>query len=846
MTSTGNPTTSDRKTETVDRESRAESSAESSAGGGAARIRWFDEISIDDVATVGGKNASLGEMYQRLSESGVLVPYGFATTADAFRRFLADNDLDRRIAAELDPWDGTDVDDLAARARRVRELIRAADLGPELTDEILAAYQRLSTESGVDHIEVAVRSSATAEDLPEASFAGQQESFLMVIGPAAVLESVRACFASLYNARAISYRRHLGIDETDIALSAGVQRMVRADHASSGVIFTLDPDSGHRGVVAITATWGLGENIVQGRVVPDNFMVHKERLAAGYAPLVGKTVGAKELRMVYDEQAGRIRNERTSDAERQRFCIADDDVLQLARWAVAIEDYYTASRGVDTPMDIEWAKDGRTGELFVVQARPETVHSQRDVSAVMEIHRLIGSGPILGTGLAVGDRIASGSTRSDIDPSDMGSVSEGDVLVAETTDPDWEPIMKRAAALITERGGRTSHAAIVARELGIPAIVGMTDARSLLGSGRIVTVSCAEGATGHVYDGRLEHEIERIDVGELPDIATDIMVNLGDPGLAYQTAMLPAAGIGLARMEFIFASHVGIHPLALLHPEMLSARIQADIGQRTAAYDRPADFLVDRVALGVGTLGAAFWPRPVIVRFSDFKTNEYAGLLGGEAFEPIEENPMLGWRGASRYHHPDYRAGFELELAAIRRVRSTFGLTNVKVMVPFCRTPEEGRQVIDVMAENGLVQGEDGLEVYVMTEIPANVLQADDFAAVFDGFSIGSNDLTQLTLGVDRDSDIVSALFDERNPAVQRSCAMAIAAARSAGRKIGICGQAPSDFPDFTAFLVEQGIDSISVTPDALVGTIGVVAEAEAHVAGGGVDRSSVEPVTGS
>ncbi len=800
---------------------------------GANAVRWFDQISIDDVATVGGKNASLGEMYQRLSDAGIRVPYGFATTADAFRRFLAANDLEGRIAAELEPWDGTDVDDLAARAHRVRELIRSADLGPELVGEIVEAYGRLSAEAGVDQVEVAVRSSATAEDLPEASFAGQQESYLMVIGPAAVLDAVRGCFASLYNARAISYRRHLGIDETDIALSAGVQRMVRADQAASGVIFTLDPDSGHRGVVSITATWGLGENIVQGRIVPDSFTVHKDRLAAGFAPLVGKTVGAKELRMTYDEHSSRIRNRRTPDADRERFCVSDDDVLQLARWAVAIEEFYTRTRGVDTPMDIEWAKDGRSGELFIVQARPETVHSQRDAGAVMEVHHLLESGSVLGTGLAVGDRVASGPTRIVIDPSDMGSIREGDVLVAETTDPDWEPIMKRAAALVTERGGRTSHAAIVARELGIPAIVGMTGARELLGSGTDVTVSCAEGAVGRVYDGLLAHEVERIDVGHLPETRTDIMVNVGDPGLAYQTALLPAAGIGLARMEFIFAGHVGIHPLALLRPEMLSVRVRADIKQRTVGYDRPADFLIDRVALGVGTLAAAFWPRPIIVRFSDFKTNEYAGLLGGELFEPVEENPMIGWRGASRYHHPDYRAAFELELAAVRRVRETFGLTNLQVMVPFCRTPAEGRQVIEVMADNGLVQGENGLRVYVMTEIPANVLQADEFAEVFDGFSIGSNDLTQLTLGVDRDSELVADLFDERNPAVLRSCAMAISGAKAAGRRIGICGQGPSDFPDFTAFLVEQGIDSISVTPDALVATIGVVAEAEQQVARG-------------
>ena len=790
-------------------------------------VRWFEEISLDDVPSVGGKNASLGEMYRHLSGAGVRVPNGFATTADAFRRFLSSNGLVEQIETELGGWDGDDVDDLAVRARRVREWILGGRFGPELTDEITAAYERLGREAGRDQVEVAVRSSATAEDLPEASFAGQQESYLMVTGPSAVLDAVRSCFASLYNARAISYRRHLAIDETDIALSAGVQHMVRADRGASGVIFTLDPDTGHRGVVSVTAIWGLGENIVQGRVIPDSFMVHKDRLGAGFAPLVGKVVGAKELRMIYDEHAGRIRNERTSTPDWERYCVSEDDVLQLARWAVSIEDHYSSTRGVETPMDIEWAKDGVTGELFIVQARPETVHSQRSASAVIEVHRLGEHGHVLGTGLAVGDRIAAGTTRIVNDPSDMGSLLPGDVLVAETTDPDWEPIMKRAAALVTERGGRTSHAAIVARELGIPAVVGLVDARELLGSGTEVTVSCAEGAEGHVYRGHLDHEIEAVDLGELPATETDVMVNLGDPALAYKTAMLPTAGVGLARMEFVFASHVGIHPMALLRPEAVTAEVRADIDRLTAGYDRPADFLVDRVALGVGTLAAAFWPRPVVVRFSDFKTNEYAGLVGGTAFEPNEENPMLGWRGASRYHHPDYRAGFELELAAIRRVRTTFGLTNVKVMVPFCRTPSEGRQVIEVLAANGLVQGEDGLEVLVMTEIPANVLQADEFAEVFDGFSIGSNDLTQLTLGVDRDSEIIASLFDERSVAVQRSCAMAIAAAKKAGRRIGICGQAPSDFPDFAAFLVQQGIDSISVTPDALLNTLGIVADAE-------------------
>ncbi len=790
-------------------------------------IRWFDEITIEDVPEVGGKNASLGEMYRSLDEAGVRVPNGFATTSAAFHRFLEANQLDQAIAEILANRKPDDVEDLTVRARRIRSMILAADLPADLDEHIVDSYRRLSAEAGVDNVEVAVRSSATAEDLPDASFAGQQETYLMVHGEAAVLAAVKRCFASLYNARAISYRADFEIDETNIALSAGVQRMVRADEASSGVIFTLDTDSGCRDVIYITAAWGLGENIVQGRVIPDGFHVHKQRLKDGFAPLVGKEVGAKELRMYYDEQADRVANERTSAEDRERLCISDDEVLQLARWATIIEDHYSASRGVETPMDIEWAKDGRTGELFVVQARPETVHSLRSGGNTMRVYHLRHRGPVRGEGFAIGDRIATGNTRVVADPSDMKSLKRGEVLVTDTTDPDWEPIMKLASALITERGGRTSHAAIVARELGIPAVVGMKDARQRLGSGLDVTVSCAEGETGFVYEGLLPFEIEEIDVERIPETTTEILVNLGDPALAYRTALLPTKGIGLARMEFIFASHVGVHPLALLRPEALSPEDRSAVERTTSGYEAPADYLVDRVAQGVGTLAAAFWPRPVIVRFSDFKTNEYAGLLGGAVFEPVEENPMIGWRGASRYYHPDYRAGFELEVQAIGRVRKEFGLTNVKVMVPFCRTPEEGRRVIEVLAANGLEQGADGLEVYVMTEIPANVLQADEFAAVFDGFSIGSNDLTQLTLGVDRDSELVAPLFDERNPAVKRACAMAIAAAKSHGRKIGICGQAPSDYPDFAEFLVEQGIDSISVTPDVVVETITTVHRAE-------------------
>ncbi|MGH1488933.1 MAG: phosphoenolpyruvate synthase [Acidimicrobiales bacterium] len=810
-----------------------------------SNTRWFDEISIDDVPLVGGKNASLGEMYQALSGAGVRVPNGFATTSPAFVDFLRANRIDKQIAEIIAGRVPGDVDDLTKRAREIRSLILDGDLPPALAEDIVRSYRKLSAEAGVDNVEVAVRSSATAEDLPDASFAGQQETYLMVHGEAAVLAAVQRCFASLYNARAISYRTDFGIDESDIALSAGIQRMVRADEASSGVIFTLDTDSGCRDVIYITAAWGLGENIVQGRVIPDSFHVHKQRLKDGFAPLVGKEVGAKELRMYYDERADRVANERTSDEDRERLCISDDEVLQLARWAAIIEDHYSTSRGVDTPMDIEWAKDGRTDELFIVQARPETVHSLQSGDNTMRIYRLAGSETadpatgrpvplsVLCEGFAIGDRIASGSTRVVADPSDMKSLKRGEVLVTDTTDPDWEPIMKLASALVTEQGGRTSHAAIVARELGIPAVVGVKNAREILGSGADVTVCCAEGETGSVYDGLVSFEVEEIDVEHLPETKTEILVNLGDPALAYQTSMLPTKGIGLARMEFIFASHVGIHPMALLQPERLSPEDRSAVQRATSAYDAPSEFLVDRVAQGVGTLAAAFWPRPVILRFSDFKTNEYAGLLGGAAFEPAEENPMIGWRGASRYYHPDYRAGFELELQAIRRVRTAFGFTNLKVMVPFCRTPEEGRQVIEVMAANGLEQGVDELEVFVMTEIPANVLQADEFAEVFDGFSIGSNDLTQLTLGVDRDSALVAPLFDERNPAVTRACAMAIASAKEHGRKIGICGQAPSDYPDFAEFLVEQGIDSISVTPDVVVKTINVVYQAEQRLGRG-------------
>lgn len=799
-------------------------------------IRWFHDIGIGDVEEVGGKNASLGEMYRELSDQGVTVPNGFATSSNAYRLFLRLNGLDRVIEHTLDGWVRDDVDDLARRTKAIRSAMLAGDLPPELKNDVSAAYQELSRGVNVDSVDVAVRSSATAEDLPEASFAGQQETFLMVHGEAAVFDAIRACFASLYTSRAVSYRSDMGIDPSDVALSASVQHMVRADLASSGVMFTLDTDSGFRDVVYVTSTWGLGENIVQGRVIPDAFYVHKPRLRDGFVPLVGRALGPKEMVMTYDRANNRVVNAPTSEEDRRRFSVSDEDVLQLARWALIIEDHYTAVHGRPMPMDIEWAKDGITGDLFIVQARPETVHSQAAPGQVSTVHRLNETGVALVTGHAVGQRIAAGAIRHIERTEDMAQLQPGEVLATEITDPDWEPILKRASALVTERGGRTSHAAIIARELDIPAIVGVGDFAGRLQNGHDVTVSCADGEVGTVYDGRLDFEVEETDYSQLAEHRTTIMLNVGDPSVAFKHAQLPSGGVGLARMEFIFASHVGVHPLALIHPEVLSSADRQAVLDLTFGYEQPADFLVDRLAQGVGTLAAAFWPRPVILRFSDFKSNEYANLMGGSGFEPVEPNPMIGWRGASRYYDPNFREGFELEIKAVRRVREDFGLTNLAVMIPFCRTPDEGRRVLEVLREGGLVRGENDLEVYVMGEIPSNVFRAAEFAELFDGISIGSNDLTQLTLGIDRDSEAVASLFDERDPAVLAACSMLIKAGQGAGAKVGICGQAPSDYPEFAAFLVEQGIDSISVTPDSLARTIQVVAAAEANLANGNPD----------
>ena len=795
-------------------------------------IRRFGSLRLGDVGAVGGKNASLGELIAGLAPLGVRIPDGFATTSAAYRDFLRSAGLERPLREVLRDVRKADVEDLARRSAQARDLVVAAALPKELETAIVEHYRSLSRKYGEEETDVAVRSSATAEDLPGASFAGAQESFLNVRGARFVVDAVKRCFASLFTARAIAYREDMGFDHFRVALSVGVQKMVRSDLASSGVIFTLDTETGHRGVIEVTASFGLGESVVQGRVLPDQFWVHKPTLAAGFAPLIRKKLGTKEVKLIYDfEGHKQVKNVRVSEQERARWSLSDDDVMTLARWAAAIEAHYTKTYGKDTPMDIEWAKDGRTGELFIVQARPETVHAQRR-AGTMRLFSLREKGKALASGLAIGEGIASGKVHLIESARQIADFAAGEVLVTSTTDPDWEPIMKIASAIVTDRGGRTSHAAIVARELGIPAVVGAGDAARTLRGGATVTVSCAEGEAGHVYEGALPFDVQEIDSSRLPRPRTQMMLNVGNPEQAFKLALLPSDGVGLARMEFIFASWVGVHPLALTRYASLPPEVQREVDRVTEGYPDKTAYMVERLAEGIATIAAAFYPRPVILRFSDFKTNEYSKLVGGAGFEPAEENPMLGWRGASRYYHPGYKEGFLLECAAVARVRKVFGLGNLKVMIPFCRTPEEGRRVLDTMREGGLVRGQGDLEVYVMAEIPSNILLAERFAEDFDGFSIGSNDLTQLTLGVDRDGATVAPLFDERNEAVKWSCAHLIERAHKAGRKVGICGQAPSDYPDFAAFLVERGIDSISLSPDALVRTLRSVADMEAKLRG--------------
>ncbi len=786
-------------------------------------IRWFSELGLEDVPLVGGKNASLGEMYKELAVLGVKVPNGFATTADAYRRYLAANELEEPISQILEDLDVADVTRLAVAASKIRSLIEHGTIPQDLEREILDAYRQLSISNG--GIAVAVRSSATAEDLPTASFAGQQESYLMVSGGKELLNAVRRAYASLFTARAISYREDMGFAHMDVALSVGVQRMVRSDLACSGVIFTLDTESGFRDVVMINSTWGFGENLVQGKVTPDEFYVFKPTLQAGFRPIIRKVLGAKEQTLRFDPLEHRLVNEVTPADRRHQLTLSDDEVVALAQSAATVEAHYQEIHGTELAMDIEWAKDGLTEELFIVQARPETVHSQ--AGGELRTYTLRDAGTALVEGLAVGNQIAVGRAALITDPTHMDEFLDGDVLVTANTDPDWEPIMKRAAGIVTERGSRTSHAAIVSRELGVPAVVGTGNATAKVPHGTMITVSCAEGESGRVYQGELEFDVTEIDPTALPRPRTKVMLNVGDPSRAFSLGQLPVDGVGLARMEFIFASQVQVHPLALTRYDTLTKSVKRQVDAITAGYSDKSEYFVATLAQGIGTIAAAFYPRPVILRMSDFKTNEYASLVGGREFEPAEDNPMIGWRGACRYYHPNYREGFELELGAVARVRNTFGLRNVKLMVPFCRTPEEGRRVLDVMRSSGLERGKDDLEVYVMAELPSNILQADEFAEIFDGFSIGSNDLTQLVLGVDRDSEQVAPLFDERDDAVKRAIVMLLESAKRHNVPVGICGQAPSDYPDFAAFLVANGIDSISLSADALVATLHKIVEIE-------------------
>ncbi len=794
-------------------------------------IQWFTEIGIDDVPAVGGKNASLGEMVRELAGRGVNVPEGFAVTAEGYRHFIREAGLDDFIRKTLAGLDTSDVANLSQRGRAVREAIRGAGMPEDLREPIAAAYRQLQGDLEAPP-DVAVRSSATAEDLPDASFAGQQETYLNVQGIAALLETCKNCFASLFTDRAISYRVDKGFDHFKIALSIGVQRMVRSDLAGSGVMFTIDTETGFRDAVLISAAYGLGENVVQGSVTPDEYTVFKTTLKTGHRPILRKSVGSKEFKLIYDSGGGKmVKNVPVAPADRAKFVLTDDEVLQLARWACVVEDHYSAKRGRPAPMDLEWAKDGLTGELFIVQARPETVQSRKDLD-VLETYRLEKRGRVLAKGRSVGAKIATGRVRVIHTPQGIDRFREGEILVTDKTDPDWQPIMKKAAAIVTNRGGRTCHAAIVSRELGVPAVIGTEDGTGALRDGQEVTVSCAEGDTGFIYEGELPFDVERTDLKSLGTPRTRVMMNLANPDEAFALSFIPNAGVGLARMEFIINTHIKIHPLALIHHDRLEdAAAKAEIERLTAGYTDKPGYFVDKLAEGVATIAAAFYPKDVILRLSDFKTNEYANLIGGAAFEPHEENPMLGFRGASRYDHPRYREGFALECRAVRKVREEMGLTNLKLMIPFCRTVEEGRRVQAEMARHGLKRGGNGLEIYVMCELPSNVVLAEEFAAIFDGFSIGSNDLTQLILGVDRDSEIVAPIFDERNPAVKKMIAGVIATCRAKGRKIGICGQAPSDYPEFVSFLVEQGIDSISLNPDTVLKTTLAILETERALA---------------
>ncbi len=793
-------------------------------------VKWFEDLRIEDVPSVGGKNASLGEMIRNLGEKGVNVPSGFAITAYAYKYMIEKAGIDVKIREILSDLNTHDVHNLAERGQKIRDLIRSTPIPHELEEDIRRHYREMENRYG-QNVDVAVRSSATAEDLPDASFAGQQETYLNVRGEDHLLEKTRDCFASLFTNRAISYRTDKGFDHFDVYLSVGVQKMVRSDLASSGVMFSIDTESGFESAVYITGAYGLGENVVQGAVNPDQFYVFKPTLKKGFRSIVEKKIGSKEKRMIYGERE--TEQQEVSKEDRNKFVISDDEILKLANWACIIEEHY------QKPMDIEWAKDGQTGELFIVQARPETVHSQKNL-AILQTYVLEEDGDLLVEGEAVGTKIGQGEVNVIEDARDIERFQSGQVLVTDMTDPDWEPIMKIAGAIVTNRGGRTCHAAIISRELGIPCVIGTGDGTSRIQSGSHITIDCSEGV-GKIYDGLLKYRVDEIQLDNLPDTKTQIMMNVGVPEKAFQQGQIPSSGVGLAREEFIINSHIGIHPLALLEYNQLRERMHEDpkiaeviqkIDERSVGYEDKVEFFVDTLARGIAKIASGFYPNDVIVRMSDFKTNEYANLIGGYLYEPLEHNPMIGWRGASRYYDEKFKPAFGLECRALKKARNEMGLTNIKPMIPFCRTPDEGRKVIEVMNEFGLRQGENGLEVYVMCEIPSNVVVADQFADIFDGFSIGSNDLTQLTLGLDRDSELVAHIFDERNDAVKRLVAQVINTAHNHNprRKVGICGQAPSDFPEFAEFLVECGIDSISLNPDTVVKTRLKIAETEARL----------------
>jgi pyruvate,water dikinase len=791
-------------------------------------IRWFNELTIDDIPLVGGKNASLGEMYRELTPQGIQIPNGFAVTAEAYRYVLDQANGWDKLHQALDDLNPDDVTDLAKRALKAREIIYAAPFPEDLEQQIIEAFAQLKSQYG-DDLSVAVRSSATAEDLPTASFAGQQDTYLNIRGDQALLDSCKRCFASLFTDRAIHYRIDQGFDHFKLALSIGVMKMVRSDLEASGVMFSLDTESGFKDVVFITGAYGLGENVVQGAVDPDEFYVHKPTFEQGHRAVLRRTLGAKKIKMVYSEGRTRepTRNIVTSEEERSRFCISDADVLTLADYAIKIEKHYSARAGQAKPMDIEWAKDGLDGTLYIVQARPETVVSQLS-GMVLEQYSLKQKAEPIVTGHAVGNKIAAGNARIIDNVEQLSSFNPGDVLVADMTTPDWEPVMKMASAIVTNRGGRTCHAAIISRELGVPAVVGCDNATALIKHNSPVTVSCAEGDAGKVYSGRLEFDIKSTDLSNMQRPKTKIMLNIGNPELAFKTSFLPNDGVGLARMEFIITEYIKAHPMALIHPDRVqNASEREQLSQLTRNYAGGEDYFIQKLSEGVATIAAAFYPKPVVVRMSDFKTNEYATLLGGSWFEFDEANPMIGFRGASRYIHPAYAEGFALECKAMKRVRDEMGLTNVVLMIPFCRRVEEARRVLDHMARFGLKRGEQGLEIYVMCEIPNNVIQIDAFAEHFDGFSIGSNDLTQLTLGVDRDSAIVAEDFDERDPGVKEMIRLAVDGARRNGRHSGLCGQAPSDYPEMAEFLVEVGIDSMSLNPDTVLQTTQLVLETE-------------------